>query len=67
MHQGRHSLTYTVYDEVPEVHDITVNVKGKFTGVEMPLGEKFAYELTSDGATVHIDKLHIHSIVLLKK
>ncbi len=67
MHQGRHSLRYLVYDEVPEVRDITVKVKGEFSGVEMPLGEKFTYELTSDGAVIHIDRLDVHSIVLLKK
>ncbi|MBQ8249207.1 MAG: alpha-L-fucosidase [Clostridia bacterium] len=67
MQQGRHSLTYLVYDEVPEVYNVTVKVKGKFTGVTMPLGEKFTYELTDDGAVIKLERLDIHSIIVLKK
>ncbi len=66
MNQGRHSLYVLIYDEIPEIHDITVKVKGNFKSVNMPLGEKFTYEITSDGAVVHLDRLDIHSIIELK-
>lgn len=66
MLQGRHALYVSVYDEVPEIHGVTVKVKGKFKSVSMPLGEKFTYEISENSAIIHLDKLEIHSIIELK-
>ena len=65
MLQARHALYTIVYDEVPEIHDITVKIKGNFKSVSMPLGEKFTCEITADSAIIHLDKLEIHSIIEL--
>ena len=67
MNQGRHSLDYLVYDEIPAICDLTVRVSGEYGNVVMPLGESF--EATSfDGETViKLDRLDIHTIISLEK
>ncbi len=65
MLQARHALYTIVYNEIPEIHDITVKIKGKFKSVSMPLGEKFSAEITPDEAIIHLEKLEIHSIIEL--
>lgn len=65
MLQSRHALYTIVYDEIPEIHNVTVKVKGSFKSVSMPLGEKFTYEITRDAVIIHLDKLEIHSVIEL--
>lgn len=65
MLEARHALYTVVYDEIPEIHDVTVKIKGNFKRVSMPLGEKFTCEITDDVATIHLDKLEIHSLIEL--
>ena len=65
MNQARHDLNIMVYDEIPEIYGVEIALDKKYKNITMPLGEKF--EVTEiDGKTViKLDKLDIHSIVML--
>ena len=65
MSQARHDLNIIVYDEIPEIYGVEISLDKKYKNITMPLGEKF--EVTEvDGKTViKLDKLDIHSIVML--
>ena len=67
MQQGRHSLTENVYNEVPEILDITLSVRGSFKAVSMPLGEPFSFEILKDEVKIKLPRLAIHSIIRLEK
>ena len=66
MNQGRHSLEYPVYDEIPVIEGVTVRVKGEYSDVTMPLGESFELEVCGGDTLIKLDKLTIHSIISLK-
>ena len=67
MSQARHDLNIMVYDEIPEIYNVEISLDKKYKNITMPLGEKF--EVTEvDGKTViKLDKLEIHSIVMLEE
>lgn len=67
MQQGRHSLTENVYNEVTEILDITLSVRGSFKAVSMPLGEPFSFEILKDEVKIKLPRLAIHSIIRLEK
>ncbi len=64
--QGRHSLNYTVYDFVPERYGVKVKIYGKFTRVELPLGEAHTVKIYEDYVELTLEKLEIHSVIQLK-
>lgn len=63
MQQNRHSLEYTVYDEVPEIYNVEVTFDKEYSNVTMPLGEDFECETVDGKTVVRIKKLEIHSII----
>ncbi|MCQ2400006.1 MAG: hypothetical protein MJ072_05830, partial [Clostridia bacterium] len=65
LNQSRHSLEYTVYDEVPTVENVEITVHRPFKKAEMPLGERFYYETDGESLTVKLPSLHIHSVIRL--
>ena len=66
LRQGRHSLDYLVYDEVTPVYDVTVTVHWPVEKVSMPLGEVFTYTTTPDATVIRLQRLDIHSVILLE-
>ena len=66
MRQGRQELKYLVYDDVPEVYDVEVTINGRYGKIDMPFMEDF--EMTTQGNTtvIKINKLSIHSVIVLK-
>ena len=67
MCQGRHSLEYLVYDEIPDINGITVRINGDFLNVSMPLGEKFEVLYEVGKTIVKIETLKIHSVITLER
>ena len=67
MCQGRHSLEYLVYDEIPDINGITVRINGVFSNVSMPLGEKFEILYEAGKTIVKIENLKIHSVITLER
>ena len=65
MRQNRHSLEYTVYDEVPEVYNVEITFDKEYNNITMPLGEEFEYEIKGGKTVVKLKKLEIHSIIEL--
>lgn len=55
-----------VFDYIPEMCNVDVEIKGKYNSVSMPLSEEFTYEILEDKVLVHLPKLEIHSVIELK-
>lgn len=66
MNQGRHSCDILTYNEIPEIRDIEIVVRKPYKNVSMPLGESFTFETDEETTTIRLDKLDIHSIIVLE-
>lgn len=67
MHQGRHSLDYVVYNEIPPIHNVEVIINKPCRKVSMPLGENFECEHGNGFVKISLEKLYIHSIIKLEE
>ena len=63
--QGRHSIYYGTYDDIPEIWNVDLQVNKQYQDVRMPFGEKFTWEKTETGTIIHLEKLQIHSVIEL--
>lgn len=67
MNQSRHDLKIMVYDEIPEIYNVKITLNKKYKNITMPLGEKFEIAETDGKTIIKLDRLDIHSIVLLEE
>jgi len=66
INQGRHSLSYTTYDEVDPIEDITVKINIPYKSVSLPFNEAHSVEYKDDCVIIKLDKLDIHTAIICK-
>ena len=66
INQSRHSLSYSSYDEVMPINDITIQINTPYKSVSLPFNEKHSVEYKDDCVVVKIDQLDIHTAIICK-
>lgn len=66
MQQGRHSLKYETFDEIPPMYQVEVVINKEFNNVSSPLGEAFQWKSENGKTKIYLDKLDIHTVLLLE-
>ena len=66
INQGRHSLSYSSYDEVMPINDITIQINTPYKSVSLPFNEAHSVEYKDDRVVVKLAKLDIHTAIVCK-
>lgn len=66
LRQDRHSLEAPVFRTVPPAENVELRLHRVCREVTMPLGETFTWEVSGGDTVIHLPKLEIHSVLLLK-
>ncbi|MBO5223271.1 MAG: hypothetical protein J6C23_02000, partial [Clostridia bacterium] len=66
INQSRHSLSYTSYDEVAPIENITVKINTPYKSVSLPFNEAHSVEYKDDCVIIKLDKLDIHTAIICK-
>lgn len=67
MQQGRHSLSYETFDEVPAMQNVEVIINKELSRVSAPLGDKFTLETANGKTKIILERLDIHTVLLLEE
>lgn len=67
MSQSRHELNVMVYDEIPEICNVEITLNKEYKNITMPFGEKFEIIKNEGKTVIKLERLDIHSIILLEE
>lgn len=67
MSQGRHSLSYAVFDEVPTAYRVEAVINRICKNVSSPLGEDFTWRTENGKTIISLEKLDVHAVFLLEE
>lgn len=65
--QGRHELKYCVYDNIPEIYDVEVIVRGSYKVLDVLFADGYEIEKCDGYTKIKLKKLEIHSAILMEK
>ncbi len=66
LNQSRHSVEYTVFEEVPPVNDVVLTVRFPIETVELPLGEEYTVTQNGDTTEICLKRLDIHTVIRMQ-
>lgn len=67
MRQGRHALSYEVFDEVPTIEHIEIVISQICKNVSAPLGDPFVWKVENEKTIISLEKLEVHTVFLLEE